>query len=181
MGETTFTTVSSAPRLEGGRPVFDSNAWLRLPRPGTRCPVSGLSRTTLAELVRPCPRNGYRPPVEARLLKRRDARRGVLLISRESLLGYLSELPPPESATSPASVARAAAAVAAQREAECAEIDRRTDLSDEAKALLKGYTEVVRVIVPADLTDAQKALLKAEILAGRMHAKDVVKAETTLL
>ena len=132
MQPTTFDPIASAPRLERGQPVFDSNAWLRLPRPGARCPVSGLSRTTLAELVRPCARNGYRPPVEARLLKRRDARRGVLLISRASLLGFLSELPPPESATSPASVARAAAAVAAQREAECAEIDRRTDLSDEA-------------------------------------------------
>lgn len=117
MQNTTFAPVSSAPRLEAGKPVYDNNSWLRLPRPGARCPVSGLSRSTLAELVRPCPRNGYRPPVEARLLKRRDARRGVLLISRDSLLGYLNELPPPESATSPASVLRAelAARVLAQK------------------------------------------------------------------
>ncbi len=137
MHTTTFAPVSSAPRLEGGKPVFDTASWLRLPRPGSRCSVSNLSRSTLAELVRPCERNGYAPPVEARLLKRRDARRGVLLISRESLLGYLNELPPPESATSPASVAREAAALTAQREAECASIGARTDLSELAKASIK--------------------------------------------
>ena len=90
--------TDSAPRLEGGRPVFDQTVWLRLPRPGTRCPVSNLSRSTLAELVRPCARNNFSPPVAARVLKRRDARRGVLLVSRESLLGYLNDLPLPEAA-----------------------------------------------------------------------------------
>jgi hypothetical protein len=156
MHTTTFAPVSSAPRLEGGKPVFDTASWLRLPRPGSRCPVSNLSRSTLAELVRPCPRNGYRPPVEARLLKRRDARRGVLLISRDSLLGYLNELPPPDSATSPANVARAAAALAALREADCALIDAR-----------------------ADLTDTAKTSIKAEIRAGKFKASDVAQPEVS--
>jgi|ERR1017187_1184712 hypothetical protein len=89
--------VTSAPHLEGGRPVFDST-WIRLPRAGTRCPVSGLSRSTLAELTRPCERNEYRPPVEARVLKRRGSVRGVLLISRTGLLRYLNELPAPARA-----------------------------------------------------------------------------------
>lgn len=154
MNTSSVDPVSSAPRLEGGRPVFDTAIWLRLPRPGSRCPVSNLGRSTLAELVRPCPRNGYRPPVEARLLKRRDARRGVLLISRESLLGYLSELPPPDSATSPASVARAAAALAASRETDCAAIDARTDL-----------------------TDLAKSSLKTEIRAGNLRACDIAQPE----
>jgi hypothetical protein len=156
MNTSTFAPVSSAPRLEAGKPVFDTATWLRLPRPSSRCPVSNLSRSTLAELVRPCPRNGYRPPVEARLLKRRDARRGVLLISRESLLGYLNELPPPDSATSPASVARAAAALTAQREAECASIDAR-----------------------ADLTGTAKTSIKAEIRAGKLSAADVAQLEVS--
>lgn len=112
MHSTTFESVASAPRLERGRPVFDQATWLRLPRPGARCPVSNLSRSTLAELVRPCPRNGYAPPVEARVLKRRDARRGVLLISRESLLGYLSGLPAPDSANPPSITASAAKGLA---------------------------------------------------------------------
>lgn len=98
MKNTQFEPVVAAPRLEGGKPVFEQSIWIRLPQPGARCPVSGLSRSTLAELVRPCPRNGFAPPVAARLLKRRDARRGVLLVSRESLLGYLNELPSPEAA-----------------------------------------------------------------------------------
>ncbi len=80
------------PHLDGPRAVFDS-AWLRLPRPGSRCPVSGLSRSGLCELVTPCARNDYRPPVEARVLKRKGAARGVTLINRSALLAYLEGLP----------------------------------------------------------------------------------------
>jgi hypothetical protein len=80
----------------------------------------------------------------------------VLLISRESLLGYLNELPPPESATSPASVAREAAALTAQRETECASIDAR-----------------------ADLTDLAKSSLKTEIRAGKLRACDIAKPEAS--
>lgn len=95
MNESTFEPINSAPRLERGRPVFDQSVWIRLPRPGERCPVSGLSRSTLAELVRPCARNDFRPPVEARLLRRRGASRGVALVSRASLLAFLNSLPRP--------------------------------------------------------------------------------------
>jgi len=105
--------IPSAPRLEHGRPVFDST-WIRLPRAGTRCPVSGLSRSTLAELVRPCERNAYRPPVEARMLKRKGSTRGVLLISRNALLEYLSELPAPE-VTQKQTAAVEAASIATDR------------------------------------------------------------------
>lgn len=92
------TNTPTAPHLEGARPVHDQT-WIRLPRPGTRCPVSGLSRSSLAELVRPCARNGYRPPVEARMLRRKGSTRGVLLVSRPALVEYLNALPPPVSAT----------------------------------------------------------------------------------
>lgn len=84
-----------APHLNRGLPVFDQTVWLRLPRPGSRCPVTGLSRSSLAELARPCERNSYHAPVDAKVLKRRGATRGVLLISRESLLCYLNDLPSP--------------------------------------------------------------------------------------
>ena len=89
--------ITSAPHLDGGKPVFNNSVWLRLPRPGARCPITGLSRSSLAELVRPCPRNDFSPPVEARLLKRRTARRGVLLINRAALLTHIEGLPTPES------------------------------------------------------------------------------------
>lgn len=86
-----------APHLDGPRAVFDSQAWLRLPRPGSRCPVSGLSRSTLAELVRPCERNGFRPPVDARVLKRKGAARGVVLINRAALLDFIAGQPSPSA------------------------------------------------------------------------------------
>jgi hypothetical protein len=80
------------------RAVFDQTVWIRLPRPSARCPVSGLSRSTLNELVRPCGRNDFTPHVESRLLKRRGAARGVLLINRQSLLDYIAEQPAPARA-----------------------------------------------------------------------------------
>ena len=97
MQDHSFDPVTSAPRIQRGQPVFDAYAWIRLPRPGTRCPVSGLSRSGLAELVRPCPRNSYRAPVEARVLKRRGAARGVLLVNRAALLAYIAGQPAPEA------------------------------------------------------------------------------------
>ncbi len=83
----------TAAKSAAKQPVGDTTAWIRLPRAGTRCTLTGLSRSSLAELVRPCARNGFKAPVAARVLKQRDAVRGILLISRESLLGYLNELP----------------------------------------------------------------------------------------
>jgi len=120
---TSFQPTPTAPHLEkSGRPVYDQT-WIRLPRAGTRCPVSGLSRSTLAELTRPCERNDYHPPVEARMLKRKGSARGVLLVSRAALLKYLNGLPAPEAAP------KAEDALAA----ELAEIDARPDLAGKTK------------------------------------------------
>jgi hypothetical protein len=82
----------------GPRAGLDQTIWLRLPRPGARCPISGLSRSTLADYVRPCARNDFAPPVESRLLKRRGAARGVLLINRKSLLDFIAGQPAPTCA-----------------------------------------------------------------------------------
>lgn len=92
--------MRSEPRLQAGRLFFDESEWLRLPKPGTRCEVSGLSRTTLAELVCPGKKNGFQPPVAARFLKRRNASRGIVLISRRSLLEFINALPSPSSLSS---------------------------------------------------------------------------------
>jgi hypothetical protein len=93
MDNSTNTAPPTAPHLDGTRAVFDQTTWLRLPRPGARCPVSGLSRSGLAELVTPCSRNGFRPPVAARHLRRKGTQRGVVLIELASLQGYLASLP----------------------------------------------------------------------------------------
>jgi hypothetical protein len=70
--------------------------WIRLPRPGDRCPFTGLSRSFLAELVRPCERNGYKPPVEAKKIDRNGSNRGVLLVNLKSLLDYINSQPSPK-------------------------------------------------------------------------------------
>lgn len=87
--------IAAAPRLEHGKPVFDQSEWLRLPPPGGRCSVVPLSRSTLTELVRPCARNNFSPPVEARVLRRKGAQRGILLISKRSLLSFINGQPTP--------------------------------------------------------------------------------------
>lgn len=71
----------------GARPEF-----LRLPRPGERCPVTGLSRTTLNELTIPSAANGNRPPVRSVVLRKRGASRGIRLVDFESLTSYLHGL-----------------------------------------------------------------------------------------
>ena len=75
-----------------------TSSWIRLPKAGTRCPVSGFSRTGLVELVHPSPKNDFAPPVSARVVKRKGTQRGVLLISKESLLSFIAAQPAPGQA-----------------------------------------------------------------------------------
>lgn len=60
--------------------------WLRLPKPGTLCPHSGLSRTVLYQL---CKAN----KIKSTVLRQRGASRGIRLISFDSLMTYLRSLP----------------------------------------------------------------------------------------
>jgi hypothetical protein len=63
---------------------------LSLPKAGQKCPYTGKPRTFLAELVAPCERNGFKPPVKAIYKKsHRHAQRGVWLIPAENLFRYL--------------------------------------------------------------------------------------------
>jgi hypothetical protein len=68
--------------------------FIRLPKPGSRCPHTGLSRSGLAELVVPCARNGFTAPVRSSLIKKRHATRGTRLIDFHSLMEYLRGLSP---------------------------------------------------------------------------------------
>lgn len=85
-------------QLEAGRAVYNPTCWDRLPRPKQRCPISGLSRSTLVGLIRPNCRNQYDPPVSSRILKQKGASRGIVLINRQSLLAYIEGLPSPKEA-----------------------------------------------------------------------------------
>jgi len=69
--------VSEAPLLP---PEF-----CRLPRPNARCPITGLSRTSLVELV-------DARKIRAVRLRKKGAARGITLINRQSLIDYLHSL-----------------------------------------------------------------------------------------
>ena len=62
--------------------------YIRLPKPGERCPITGLGRAKLNELILPNPRNKHRPPVESISLKQPGQTKGVRLIVRKSLLEF---------------------------------------------------------------------------------------------
>ena len=68
--------------------------FIRLPRPKDRCRLTGLSRTTLAELV-------DRGAVKAAKLRKKGSQRSITLIHRESLLEYLRSKMPVESRPMP--------------------------------------------------------------------------------
>ena len=68
-----------------GGPVY-----IRLPKPGETCPITGLSRSKLNELILPNERNHYCPPVASKSLRKAGAQKGVRLVLLESLMQYLA-------------------------------------------------------------------------------------------
>ena len=73
--------ASTAPQCE----------FLRLPPPGQKCPVTGLTRGYLNLLVLPCRENDFKPPVRSFTLRRKGRARGVRLIDRADLVRYIRE------------------------------------------------------------------------------------------
>lgn len=65
--------------------------YIRLPKPGERCPRTGMTRSALNELILPTERNSYNPPVESKCLRKREGGKGTRLIVWESLKGYLDK------------------------------------------------------------------------------------------
>ncbi|HUJ12063.1 MAG TPA: hypothetical protein VL171_18800 [Verrucomicrobiae bacterium] len=61
----------------------------RLPKVGTLCPYTGLTRSKMNELILPCPQNGHKPPVRSLLLRQPGKARGCRLIVFKSLIEYL--------------------------------------------------------------------------------------------
>lgn len=76
------------PRLLPLKEDFDIARFLpefvRLPKSGTRCPWTGLSRSAICELILPA-----RAPVKSVVLRRRGATRGQRLIHLRSLIEHL--------------------------------------------------------------------------------------------
>ena len=85
--ETSPPQQISAPtnQPQTGGPVY-----IRLPKPGEKCPITGLSRAKLNELILPNERNHFNPPVASKSLRQKGALRGIRLVLLESLLAHLS-------------------------------------------------------------------------------------------
>ena len=81
MSSTYVQTLSASPN------------YIRLPRSGTACPYTGLSRSALDLVTRPQSANNFRPPVESKIFRQAGQKQGIRLINYESLMGYLDKLP----------------------------------------------------------------------------------------
>lgn len=66
---------------------------IRLPKSGSKCQHTNLSRSCLNSLILPTAANNYKPPVRSIVLKsNRFSRRGIRLIVLESLRAHLDSL-----------------------------------------------------------------------------------------
>ena len=79
VGHATSVNYSNAPKPE----------FIRLPKPATLCPYTGLSRSKMNELVLPSELNNFKPPVKSISLRNRGQIKAVRLVSYDSLLGYI--------------------------------------------------------------------------------------------
>ena len=62
--------------------------FIRLPKLGL-CPITGLSRSKLYDLISPNEGNGFKPPVKSLSLRKSGQTKGTRLIVLQSLLDYL--------------------------------------------------------------------------------------------
>jgi hypothetical protein len=82
------TIHKNNPYLDGGP------KYIRMPRGNGRCPMSGLSRSTLYRLAVPCHENNWRSVVRSKKLRASGSgNKGCRLIEVASLLEYLAGLP----------------------------------------------------------------------------------------
>ena len=70
--------------------LIGNTQYIRLPKQGQLCPVTGLSRAKMNELILPNERNHFNPPVASRSLRPEGALKGVRLVLLESLLAFLA-------------------------------------------------------------------------------------------
>ena len=85
-------TYTHAPIQQVETSVTVKPEFIRLPKSGTRCPHTGLSRSKMNQLVLPCKENDFKPPVESKSDCKRGTIRGTRLIVFDSLMEYLNGL-----------------------------------------------------------------------------------------
>jgi hypothetical protein len=66
--------------------------FIRPPKAGEICPVTGLARTTLLELLQ----EAGQQKIPVRHLRKPGAVSGISLIPRQALVDYINALPPPD-------------------------------------------------------------------------------------
>ncbi len=88
----TMPTLANIEHTVPHRPDGTRPEWIRLPSPKVKCPFTGLSRSTLYQLVGHTEANGFKPPVKSIVIRKRGAARGVRLISYDSLMAYLASV-----------------------------------------------------------------------------------------
>lgn len=66
--------------------------FIRLPKAGEHCPVTGLPRTTLIELLQ----EAGPKKIPVRYLRKPGATTGIALIPRQPLIDYINQQPAPE-------------------------------------------------------------------------------------
>ena len=70
----------------------NKSEFIRLPKSGKRCPVTGLSRSAINLLVLPCKQNDFRPPVRSHSMKKPGQIKGKIDL-RKLLNGLYKGLP----------------------------------------------------------------------------------------
>jgi len=76
-------------------PKADKNVeFIRLPKSGSKCPYTGLSRTSLNWLILPNSDNGFNAPVRSVVFRKQGRSRGIRLIDFDSLCKYLNSTTP---------------------------------------------------------------------------------------
>lgn len=83
----TSVTIESPAAPASVTPIYT-----RLPKPGTRCLYTGLSRSSLCALVVPSKANGFNPPVPSHVVRGVAATRGIRLIRLDALLQHIASL-----------------------------------------------------------------------------------------
>ena len=65
--------------------------YIRLPKLGQHCPITGLGRNAMDYLVRPCKANHFKAAVKSISVRRPGWKRATRLVSYPSLMEYLSQ------------------------------------------------------------------------------------------
>ena len=86
---TAYDSETSALSAPTARDFSRLPEYTRIPPVGGRCPVTGLSRSSMLKLIYASSENGHKPPVRSFALKKKGQFRGTRLISVPSLIAHI--------------------------------------------------------------------------------------------